>query len=55
MNDLRDIKYFKKKSVKLLLFLNKINFHTKINPINKLKKEKIYKTSYKYKKTVIII
>ena len=39
MNDLRGIKYFFKKSVKLLLFLNKINFHTKINPINKLKKK----------------
>ena len=29
MNDLRDIKYFLKKSVKLLLFLNKMNFHMK--------------------------
>ena len=42
MNDLRDIKYLKK-SVKLLFFLNKMNFPMKINPrnkMNKLKKEK---------------
>ena len=36
MNDLREIKYIFL-SAKLLLFLNKMNFHMKVNLINKSK------------------
>ena len=46
MNDLREIKYIFL-SAKLLLFLNKMNFHMKVNLINKINnvKKKLYKTS----------
>ena len=41
--------FFKKKLAKLLIFLNKMNFHMKINPINKMNnvKKKLLKNLYK--------